>query len=71
MSEEWTRVRDKETGHHYSVTYVDPERHQVLKQPATDEFGRPLPYKPRVEKARGAAEATTTEAAEADPEKEK
>lgn len=41
----WTRVRDKETGHHYSVAVVDSERHEVLKQDATDRHGRPLPAK--------------------------
>ena len=48
----WWRVRDKSTGHHYSVSVVDPEGHQILKQPALDANGSPLPPKPRVSKAR-------------------
>lgn len=60
----WTRVRDKETGHHLSVVTVDPERHQVLKQPALNARGMPLPPKPRVSKARSEqadSPAATTE----------
>lgn len=48
----WYRVRDKATGHHISVTVVDPDAHQALKQPALDAKGHPLPPKPRVSKAR-------------------
>lgn len=66
---EWTRVKDKVTGHHYSVTVVDPERHTVLKQPATTLDGRPLPAKPRVQVTRPdeAEQATTPEAPVANP----
>ena len=60
----WYRVRDKQTGHHYSVSTVDPDAHQVLKQPALDAAGYPLPPKPRVSKARSEqadSPAATTE----------
>lgn len=46
---EYVRVRDKDTGHHYSVTRErfdrSPELWQELKQPATDSTGTPLPPK--------------------------
>ena len=46
---EYVRVRDKETGHHYSVTRERfdsaPELWQELKQDATDSAGDPLPPK--------------------------
>lgn len=41
----WTRVKDKRTGHHYSTAVVDPKNHEVLKQPAVDVHGNPLPAK--------------------------
>ena len=44
------RVSDKRTGHHYttaqSVVDADPGRYRVLKSPAVDIDGRPLPPKP-------------------------
>lgn len=44
---EWVRVKDKSTNHKYSVVAsvvdADPEAFQVLKQPATDVAGDPLP----------------------------
>lgn len=45
----WTRVRDKATGHEYSVQNVMPPAHEVLDKPAADAYGRPLPAKPRVD----------------------
>ena len=46
---DFVRVRDKETGHHYSVPrsrfVATPELWQELKQPATDRGGDPLPPK--------------------------
>jgi hypothetical protein len=57
---EWIRVRDKETGHHYSVSVVDPDIHQELKQPALDANGSPLPPKPRVESARSTTASADT-----------
>lgn len=46
---EYVRVRDKETGHHYSVTRErferTPDLWQELKQDATDSVGEPLPQK--------------------------
>ncbi|MBO0826209.1 MAG: hypothetical protein J2P24_00365 [Streptosporangiales bacterium] len=44
---EWTRVRDKDTGHEYSTRTVLPDAHQVLDKDAADAYGRPLPAKPR------------------------
>ena len=42
----WTRVKDKETGHEYSVEVVDPEAHEVLTtKDGADRFGNPLPAK--------------------------
>lgn len=44
---EYVRVRDKSTGHHYSVLAAEAENHpdayQVLKQDAVDANGDPLP----------------------------
>lgn len=46
---EFVRVKDKETGHHYSVSRErfdrSPDLWQELKQPATDSAGDPLPPK--------------------------
>lgn len=46
---DYVRVRDKETGHHYSITRErydrSPDLWQELKQPATDSVGDPLPPK--------------------------
>lgn len=40
---EYQRVKDKVTGAHYTVTHVDPTRHEVLKDhSAVDRLGRPL-----------------------------
>ena len=43
----YVRVRDKSTGHHYTVlaaqAEANPDAYQVLKQPATNRNGDPLP----------------------------
>ena len=51
----WTRVRDKSTGHEFSVVNVNTKAHEVLDKPAVDRNGSPLPAKPRV--ATGAAKS--------------
>lgn len=47
MPPEYVRVKDKSTGHHYTVLAAEaesnPEAYQVLKQPATNVNGDPLP----------------------------
>lgn len=44
---EYVRVKDKSTGHHYTVlaqeAEANPDAYQVLKQPAVNENGDPLP----------------------------
>jgi len=51
---EWTRVKDKRTGHEYSVAHVNEDAHEVLgDKPATRRNGKPLPAKPRVRARRG------------------
>lgn len=44
---EYVRVKDKDTGHHYTVLAAEaeanPDAYQVLKQPAVNENGDPLP----------------------------
>lgn len=46
---QYVRVRDKDTSHHYSIPRsrydATPELWQLLKQPATDAGGDPLPAK--------------------------
>lgn len=44
---EFVRVRDKVTGHHFSmpVSGFDPDEVVELKQPATNSDGDPLPPK--------------------------
>jgi hypothetical protein len=62
---EWVRVRDNETGHHYTVhsTVLDSlSGVTVLKQRATDVNGAPLLDKPRVEK--GSTRENTASATE-------
>jgi hypothetical protein len=44
---EFVRVKDKTTGHEYSVRFPDPEQHEVLKKDAVDINGDPLPGKPK------------------------
>lgn len=69
---DYVRVRDKETGHHYSVPRsrfeAKRELFQELKQPATDGGGSPLPpkYKTTVSAEAGKKASQTA----ATPEKE-
>ena len=57
---EYVRVRDKDTGHHYSVTRDrydrSPELWQELKQPATLPNGQPRPQKYKTTVAASASE---------------
>jgi len=46
----WTRVKDKATGHEYSVQVVNEEAHTVIDKPAADDFDRPLPAKHNINK---------------------
>jgi hypothetical protein len=66
----YVRVRDKETGHHYTVTRArfdaSPDLWQELKQPATEPSGdvRPPTYKTTVAEAaagKKAAKPATSE----------
>jgi hypothetical protein len=57
----WTRVRDKQTGDHYSVHVVNPKRHIPLKQPGADAFGRPLRAKPNINTGPSPESAATRE----------
>lgn len=49
---DFVRVRDKETGHHYSVARerydATPDLWTELKQDATDSVGDPLPPKYKI-----------------------
>ena len=60
------RVRDKATGHHYTIRAhgFDADKHAPLKSDAVDANGYPLPPKFRVAKATPA----TTQAPEATTE---
>ena len=42
---EYVRVRDKDTGHEYTIEKrsVDPAAHQVTQKKAVDDGGSPLP----------------------------
>lgn len=44
---DYVRVKDKSTGHHFTVLAqeadANPDAYQVLKQPAVNENGDPLP----------------------------
>lgn len=57
---EWVRVKDKSTGHEYSVAVVDPDAHEVLKKDAADMYNEPLPAKPKLttEQAKAAKEGS-------------
>jgi len=50
---ELVRVRDKETGHEYSVSRVRKHQEQVDK-PAADKNGNPLPPKHNIQSGRKA-----------------
>ena len=67
---DYVRVRDKETGHHYSVPRsrfdATPELWQELKQPATDRGGMPLPPKFKRDKG-GSARPKKPVTPDADP----
>lgn len=69
---DYVRVRDKETGHHYTVSRDryerTPDLWQELKQPATDSAGDPLPPK---FKTTVSAEAAKKAGSTADTDKEK
>jgi len=41
----WTRVKDNDTKHEYSVQIVNPDAHTVIDKDAVDGLGRPLPVK--------------------------
>lgn len=43
----FVRVKDKATGHEYSVRHPNPAKVEVLDTPAVDRNGRPLPAKPK------------------------
>jgi hypothetical protein len=49
---EWKRVKDKRTGHEYSVVNVNEEHHEVLDKEAVAS-DKPKPPKPNVSKADG------------------
>lgn len=69
---EYVRVRDKETGHHYTVTRercdASPDLWQVLEQPATDPSGdvRPPTYKTTVAAAAAEKKAAKPATSEGD-----
>lgn len=70
---DWVRVKDKTTGHRYSVRgfAVDEDRHTVLAdERATDASGRPLPAEyaePTTEPAGAAVPATDPATDPAEP----
>lgn len=53
---DFVRVKDKLTGHEFSVRYADPDQHEVLDKEAVDRNGDPLPDKPRTSARAKAAE---------------
>lgn len=61
----YVRVRDKETGHHVSINKTrfdaNPDLWQLLKQPATDSAGHPLPMKPKTTVSTEAVKKSTTQ----------
>ena len=62
MAKEFKRVKDKRTGHEYSVVNVDKENHEVLDKPAVGRNGKPLPAKPMVRLPRaGSGQTQETE----------
>jgi hypothetical protein len=51
---EWKRVKDKRTGHEYSVVNVNKEIHEVIGDDENPTVtSKPLPPKPNVSKADG------------------
>lgn len=69
---EFVRVKDKETGHHYSVSRErydrSPELWDRLKSPAVDAAGAPLPMKPRTSVSTEAAKRSADKPAESTSE---
>lgn len=63
---EWVRVRDDVTGHHITIDAAkqarDPKRFGLLKSPAVDVNGHPLPpkYRQQIPQTSGKASETTT-----------
>lgn len=53
---DFTRVKDKITGHEFSVRWPNPDQHDVLDKDAVDANGDPLPPKPKTSAATKAAE---------------
>lgn len=51
---DFQRVRDKNTGHEYSVRHVTDD-HEVIDKRAVDHNGRPLPAKTKTSVAKKAA----------------
>jgi hypothetical protein len=43
---EWVRVKDKRTGHEYSVKNVNEKVHEILDKPAVKANGKPMLAKP-------------------------
>lgn len=56
---DFVRVRDKRTGHEYSVRHVT-KNHEVLDKKAVNANGKPLPAKPKTSIAKKAAAASST-----------
>lgn len=65
---EYVRVRDKETGHHYSVTRErydrTPNLWDELKSDAVEPNGDPVPMKPKTSVSKKATGKTATEPAD-------
>lgn len=64
MAIKWVRVKDKRTGHEYTLAEraVREEHHEILDKPAVKRNGKPLPATPKrnLEPATAGATATTT-----------
>lgn len=45
---EFVRVKDKTTGHEFSVRVPNPAKVDVIDKPAVDLNSKPLPAKPKV-----------------------
>lgn len=54
------RVKDKTTGHEFSVVNVNEDAHILLDKPGEDSFGRALPAKPNIPKGGTARKSTTS-----------
>lgn len=55
MAKKWVRVKDKKTGHEYSVVHVDPDKHDVIDKPAASRTGKPFGPKAKTRVGRGAS----------------